>query len=100
MTSGGFVKKLDKVNMDAKQRICLGRLLSKEEREAFSSFRVYREAGNIVLVPLVEVPATTHWIYKNPKAMASLQRGLEDIKAGRVSELDRDFSEFLEDDEI
>lgn len=94
------MKKLDKVNIDAKQRICLGRVLSKEEREAFSSFHIYREKNKIILEPLVEVPAKSHWIYKNPKAMSSLQRGLEDIKAGRVSELDRDFSEFVNDDEI
>jgi len=32
--------------------------------------------------------------------MASVMRGIKDIKEGRVSELDRDFSEFLNDDEI
>ena len=94
------MRKYDKVNMDTKQRICLGRLLSKEERDAFSSFRVYREAGKFILEPLIEVPAKSHWIYKNPEAMASLQRGLEDIKAGRVNELERDFSGCIEDDEI
>ena len=94
------MKKQDKVNMDNKQRICLGRLLTKEEKEAFSSFRVYRESDKIILEPLIEVPAKSHWIYKNPKAMASLQRGLEDIKAGRITEIDRDFSEFIQDDEI
>ena len=94
------MKKHDRVNMDAKQRICLGRILSKEEREAFSSFHVYRSAGKIILEPLIEVPAKSHWIYKNPEAMASLQHGLEDIKAGRISELERDFSQYIEEDGI
>ena len=94
------MRKQDKVRMDAKQRICLSGILTKEERETFSSFRVYRESGKIILEPLVEVPAKSEWIYKKPEAMGSLQRGLEDIKEGRVSELDRDFSEFIKDDEI
>lgn len=92
------MRKQEKVNMDAKQRICLGRLLSKEERKVFSSFRVYREYGKIILEPLIEVPAKSHWIYTDPEAMASLQRGLEDIKEGRISELNRDFSKFIEDE--
>jgi len=32
--------------------------------------------------------------------MASVMRGIKDIKEERVSELNRDFSEFLNDDEI
>jgi len=31
------------INMDDKQRVCLTRVLSKEERDNFSSFRIYRE---------------------------------------------------------
>ena len=94
------MKMYDKVNMDAKQRICLGRVLSKEEREAYSSFRVYREGDRFILEPLIDIPAKSHWIYTHPNAMTSLQKGLEDIKAGRVSELDRDFSKFVEENGI
>ena len=45
-------KQISKVMMDAKQRVCLTRALSKEERENFSSFRMYREGGKIVLEPI------------------------------------------------
>ena len=65
-----------------------------------SSFRVYQEGSKIILEPLVEIPSEEHWLYKNPKAMASVMKGLEDIKEGRISELPRDFSEFVNDDEI
>jgi len=33
---------------------------------------------------LVEIPVRMHWIYKNPKALASLMKGIEDAKAGRL----------------
>lgn len=91
-------KHSNKVQLDNKFRICLGNYLSKEERNHLSSFRIYRENdGKMVLDPLVEIPARDHWIYKNPEALASLMRGLEDAKAGRIVEVDMDFSKFLND---
>ncbi len=87
--------------MDSKFRICLGNFLSKEEREHLSSFRAYRqEDGKIVLDPLIEIPAREHWIYKNPAALASLMKGLEDAKEGRVKELDIDFTQFLGEEDL
>lgn len=75
------------VNMDAKQRICLSRVLSKEERDIFSSFRMYREKGKIVLEPVCQVPEKDHWIYKDPKALASLMKGIQDAEEGRLHDL-------------
>lgn len=93
-------KQSNKIQMDDKYRICLGRFLSKEEQEQLSSFRVSRqEDGKIVLDPLVEIPAREHWIYKNPKALASLMRGIEDAKNGRVVDVGIDFSKFLDDED-
>ena len=92
-------KQTSKVTMDAKQRVCLTRALSKEERENFSSFRMYREGGKIILEPVAEVPEKDHWIYKNPKALASLMRGIKDVEEGRVKDLGS-FSQYAtEDDE-
>lgn len=89
----------NKVQMDNKYRICLGSFLSEEERDQLSSFRISRQKdGRIVLDPQVEVPAREHWIYKNPKALASLMRGLEDAKDGNIVDLDINFSEFLDED--
>lgn len=80
-------KQTNKIQMDNKFRVCLGNFLSKEERNLLSSFRVYRqEDGKIVLDPLIEIPAREHWIYKNPEALASLMRGIEDLKAGRIKD--------------
>lgn len=93
-------KHKSKVQMDNKCRICLGNFLSKEERDQLSSFRVSRQKdGKIVLDPLVEIPAREHWIYKKPEALASLMRGLDDAKEGRIVDSDIDFTEFLDDED-
>jgi len=44
------------VSKDDRQRICLTKILSKEEQENFNTFRVYREGGKIILEPIAEVP--------------------------------------------
>lgn len=93
-------KHTSKVQIDNKFRICLGSFLSKEERDQFSSFRVSRqEDGTIILDPLIEISAREHWIYKNPKALASLMRGIEDAKAGRIVDVDIDFTQFLDEED-
>lgn len=88
-----------KINMDESQRISLTRLLSKEERKLFSSFKAHKEEdGRIILEPLIEIPAKEHWIYKNPVALASLLQGLEDAKAGRIKDRGS-FAKYAKEDE-
>ena len=78
---------------DSKGRITLGKLA-----EGVSSFRAQQmEDGSIVLHPYAEIPAREHWIFKNPEALASLNRGLADAAAGRVHDLG-DFSKYADDD--
>jgi hypothetical protein len=78
-----------KLQLDTRNRVCLTPFLPKDLE--ISSFRAYQEGEKIILEPLIEVPAAT---------MASVMRGIEDIKEGRVLELDRDFSVFADDDQI
>lgn len=85
------------VNMDMKQRICLTRLLTKEERENFSTFRIYRDGGKIILEPVIEIPEKDHWIYKNPDALASLMKGIKDAEEGKLHDLGS-FAKYAEDD--
>jgi len=82
-------KKLIKLPLDTRNRVCLTQFLPKDMD--ISSFNAHKESNKIILEPLMEIPAST---------MTSVMRGIEDIKEGRVSELDRDFSEFVNDDEI
>jgi hypothetical protein len=82
-------KKLVKLPLDTRNRVCLTQFLPKDMD--ISSFNAHREGDKIILEPLMEIPAAT---------IASVIRGIKDIKEGRVSKLDRDFSEFLNDDEV
>lgn len=84
-----FHSKPIKLPLDTRNRICLTQFLPKDLE--ISSYRAYQEGNKIILEPLVEISAET---------ITSVKRGLEDIKAGKISELDRDFSQFLKDDEI
>lgn len=84
------------VNMDTKQRISLTKMLSKEERDNFSSFRMYREGGKIILEPVFQVPEKDHWIYKDPKALASLLKGIQDAEEGRMHDLGS-FAKYVEE---
>ena len=95
----GMKKQSSTVKMDNKQRVCVTRALSKEERENFSSFRMYREGGKIILEPIIEVPAKDHWIYNDPKALASLMRGIKDAEEGRLNDLGSFAKDATEDDE-
>jgi len=91
-------KQTSRVNMDDKHRISLTRVLSAEERENFSSFRIYREGGKIVLEPVFEVPEKDHWIYKDPKAFASLMKGIRDAEEGRLHDLGS-FAKYAKEDD-
>lgn len=85
------------VNMDSKQRICLTRVLSTEEKNNFNSFRMYREGGKIVLEPVCQVPEKDHWIYKDRKALASLMKGIKDAEEGRLHDLGS-FAKYAKED--
>lgn len=86
------------VNMDTKQRISLTKMLSKEERDSFSAFRMYREGGKIILEPVFQVPEKDHWIYKDPKALASLLKGIKDAEEGRIHDLGS-FAKYAEEED-
>lgn len=75
------------VNMDNKQRVCLTRVLSDDERANFDTFRIYREGGKIILEPVVQVPEQDHWIYKDEKTLNSLLKGIRDAEEGRLIDL-------------
>jgi len=85
-------------SMDSKQRICINRALSKEERKIFSSFRISREGAKIVLEPVAQVPEKDHWIYQDPQALKSLMKGIKDAEEGRIHDLGS-FARYVTDDD-
>jgi hypothetical protein len=85
-----------KLKIDSRGRINIKQLAQKE----VTSFRAFKqEDGSIVLKPVVEIEIHLEeaWIFKNPEAKAMIEEGLEDFKAGRVSELDESFWDEIDD---
>jgi hypothetical protein len=68
---------------DAKKRITLGKALEGYPPEV--QFAVYRtEAGQLILDPMIPVPAREAWLFANPKALAAVRRGLEEGARGEA----------------
>lgn len=83
MSEASNAKSLYRLRPDSKGRITLGKLA-----EGVSSYRARRQAdGKIVLEPFVEIPADERWLWKNKEALGSVQRGIADAKAGRLTKM-------------
>lgn len=82
------------VRPDSRGRISLGRYAT-----GVSSFLLEElEDGALRLIPRVENPAREAWLDKNPQALESITRGLEDSKAGRTRSRGS-FASYAEDDD-
>ena len=78
--------------VDAKRRVALGKILA----HSVSSYRIYRNrVGQIILDPLVTIPAHEAWLFKNKRAARLVQRGLEDAKRGHVAKAKEDYSKYV-----
>ena len=75
------------VSLDSRKRAPLGKLLQGNSTNLFNAELV---DGKIVLEPMRAVPEREVWLYKNPKALASVKRGLKDAAQGRVVDFDPD----------
>ncbi len=89
--------------LDTKKRVTLGAIFKILRRvkalkdvpiETFETF--IGNEGDILLRPRVSIPARELWVHQNPAVMKSIQRGMRDIKEGRVTKvknLDKFFKE-------
>ena len=74
------------------------RRVSGNEKSSELRFIIYtNDVGQILLSPEVGVPLHEAWLYKNPEALASVRRGLENASAGKVHDLGS-FAEFADDE--
>lgn len=84
--------------LDTKRRITLGVIfktagfLNAVPVETFEAY--IGSEGNILLKPRVSIPARELWLHQNPAALKSIQDGIQDIKAGRVTKV-KNLSKFL-----
>ncbi len=70
--------------IDERERISIGKYL-----KTFKRVRLYQnKAGEILIRPIVEIPASELWLYKNKQASKSVQTGLKDVAEGKISKLD------------
>ena len=75
------------VKPDAKKRVVLPKALVEEG----ITYHIYiNKFGQIVLDPQVTIPASELWLFKNPSALVSVQRGLSDAAQRKVSKVDLD----------
>jgi hypothetical protein len=76
-----FLKVAKHVKVDRKRRIVLPVSLVKED----VLYDIYaNQDGQIILDPQVTIPASEAWVFQNPEILASLKKGLDDVKHGRV----------------
>ena len=84
------------VRADSRGRVALGKALAGLDDV---SFNVYRDdRGRIVLDPQVTIPASEAWLYRNPKSLASVRRGLAEAAEGKSRPV-RSFAGHVDDDD-
>ena len=82
--------------LDTKHRLTLGKIVGNR----VTSVTVYRNAhGQLVLDPMVSVPAHEAWLFQNKRALSLLQKGTEDAKRGRLVKAKEDYSKYANDPE-
>jgi hypothetical protein len=70
--------------VDDRKRITLGELIKNSKR-----IRLYKnKRGEILLIPVVEIPASEIWLFQNKEALKSVQKGMQEAFEGRISKLD------------
>jgi len=77
------IKKVDK-----RGRITISKSLEKLPEEV-EEFEIYVKEDEIILKPLVRIPAKEAWLFKDKSALNSLLKGLADIKKGRLTKTDK-----------
>ena len=69
--------------IDDRNRLTLGELLKGSRR-----VRIYKnDRGEVLLRPVVEIPASEAWLFQNQEALESVKKGLKDASEGKISKL-------------
>jgi hypothetical protein len=75
------------VKPDSKKRVVLPKCTVTKEAV---TYKVYiNRCGQIVLDPLVQIPASEAWLFKNPVALALVKKGLAEAAKGKISKIKR-----------
>ena len=80
------------IRPDSKGRICIGMFIAND----VTGFRAHVDKKHrIILEPFAEIPAKELWLHKNPSALASVKRGLEQSSKKQTRSLGK-FAKHLE----
>ena len=97
-------KRIGEASLDERKRISLAKTLETlkqilgPELDNAIRFGVYvNDAGQVLLSPEVSVPMHEVWLYKNPKALRSVVKGLEEAREGKLIDLGS-FEKYADDD--
>jgi hypothetical protein len=72
--------------IDNRNRLTLSGLLRN-----FKRVLIYKnDLGEVLVRPVVEIPASDLWIFQNKEAFESVQKGLKDASEGKISKLNPD----------
>ena len=79
-------KEIGTRTIDERKRLTLGELIKD-----FKRVKLFKnERGELLLQPIVEIPASEIWLYKNEEAFESVQKGLKEASEGKISKLNLD----------
>ncbi len=69
--------------IDERNRLTLGEL-----PEGLKRVRIYKnDRGEVLLQPVIEIPASEAWLFRNEEALESVKKGLKDASEGKISKL-------------
>lgn len=85
---------MTRLPIDTRRRINLSKLLPEGNIHAVNA---YREGNKIILEPMAEIPAYESWIYENPKALKTIQKGIKEAKEGKTVTRSS-YAEFADDE--
>jgi glycine cleavage system aminomethyltransferase T len=84
----------DIVQPDSRGRLSIGAVAKGK------SYRVMvNNDGQILLDPVVAIPERELWLWQNPEAIASVQRGIQQAADGELNDMG-DFSQYAEADKF
>jgi hypothetical protein len=77
-------QEIDTRTIDSRNRLTIGELAL-----GFNRVKIYKnKLGEILIKPVVEIPASELWLFQNKKAFENVQQGLHDLSDGKISKLD------------
>jgi len=87
----GKFEQVGQVSVDGKNRVVLKKAIDMVRRQFGDGLQSQirfsvgcNSAGQILLSPETAIPLHEVWLYKNKKALASVLRGLQDAKEGKL----------------